>query len=130
MTLVSLGGSIAAVLLVSWLVGRLGLGRGAKLDAATARRIAGDTYIGHRFDEVVIDRDNRGALVAGSAGEVVLLRAHGDKWVARLLGLPLPARADGEALIIPAGETMFGPTTLTLGTEAALAWGRKLRGDA
>ncbi len=130
MSWISLGGSLAAVLFVSWLVGRLGLGRSPTLDADAARRIAGDTYLGHHFTEVTIDRDNRGALVAGSKGEIVLIRALGDKWVARLLTLPLAARADGEALMIPAGEAMFGATTLTLGHEAAMTWGRKLSGDA
>ena len=127
MNWISLAGSLAAVLVVAWLVGRLGLGGGAPLDEAAARRTAEETFIGHRFGAVALDRDGRAALVEGASGEIALVRAHGDKWVARLIAPPVAARADGEALIVPPSEAMFGATTLMLGAEAA-AWAAKLRG--
>jgi hypothetical protein len=127
MNWVSLVGSLAAVFVVAWLVGKLGLGRTAPLDEAGARRAAEETFIGHRFGSVALDRDGRGALVEGTAGEIALVRAHGDKWVARLIAPPVPARADGETLIVPPSEAMFGTTTLMLGAEAA-AWAAKLKG--
>ena len=126
----ALGGSLAAVLVVAGLVKLLGLGRGEALDAAAACRHAGDVYIGHRFVAAAIARDGRSALVEGSAGEIALVRAHGDKWVARLLPLPLGARLEGDALIIATGETMFGATTLTLGAAEAARWAAKLQGGA
>lgn len=130
MNWVALGGSLASVLVVAGLVRLLGLGRGAALDEATARQVAGDTFIGHRFISASIGREGRAGLVQGDAGEIALVRAHGDKWVARLLMLPLAARAEGEALIIPAGETMFGATILTLGADPAARWAAKLRGES
>ena len=128
MTWLSLGGSLAAVLVVAWLVGRLGLGRETPLDETTARRIAEETFIGHRFGAVALDRDGRSALVEGSGGEFALVRGHGDKWVARLLKAPVAARHDGEALIISSGEAMFSATTLALGAEAAARWESRLQG--
>lgn len=128
MTWVSLAGSLLAVLFVAWLVGRLGLGQGAPLDEVAARRIAEDTFIGHRFGAVALDRDGRAALVEGAAGEFALVRAHGDKWVARLLQAPVAARHEGETLILPAGEAMFGSTTLMLGADDAARWAPRLQG--
>ena len=127
MSWLSLGGSLAAVLFVTWLVDKLGLGRGRSLDATTARTVAEETFIGHRFGEVALDRDGRAALVAGAHGEVALVRAHGDKWVARLLQPPVAARVDGEALIVPPSEAMFGATTLVLGADAAARWAPRLQ---
>lgn len=127
MSWLSLGGSLAAVLFVTWLVGRLGLGRGTALDAAAARAIAEETFIGHHFGAVALDRDGRAALVEGANGEIALVRAHGDKWVARLLQPPVAARVDGNALIVPPSEVMFGMTTLVLGADAAARWAPKLQ---
>jgi hypothetical protein len=128
MSWVSLAGSVLAVLLVAWLVGGLGLGQGGPLDEPTARRIAEETFIGHRFGAVALDRDGRAALVEGTAGEFALVRAHGDKWVARLLRAPVAARREGETLILPAGEAMFGSTTLMLGADDAARWASRLQG--
>jgi hypothetical protein len=130
MSWVALAGSLAAVLFVAGLVKWLGLGRGAPLDAATARQIAADGFVGHRFGAAVVAADGRAALVEGAAGEIALVRALGDKWVTRLLAPPVALRVDGDALIIAAGETMFGATTLTLGAAEAARWAAKLQGDA
>lgn len=127
MSWLSLAGSLAAVFLVAWLVGRLGLGRAAPLDEAGARQAAEQAFIGHHFGAVALDRDGRAALVAAADGAVALIRSHGDKWVARLIAPPVAAQTDGEALIVPPSEAMFGTTTLMLGAEAA-AWAAKLRG--
>ena len=121
-------GSLVAVLFVAWLVGRLGLGAAAPLDETTARRIAQDTFIGHRFGAVALDASGRAALVEGADGSVMLVRAHGDKWVARHLRAPLEAKADGDLLIVEAGETMFGATTLELGAGEAARWAPRLQG--
>jgi hypothetical protein len=130
MNWVGLAGSLAAVFVVAGLVKLLGLGRGGALDEATARQVAGDIYIGHRFTSAIVAADGRAALVEGSEGEIALVRPHGDKWVARLLSVPAEAKAQGDALIIAAGETMFGATTLTLGAAEAARWAAKLRGEA
>lgn len=128
MNWIILGGSLVAVVVVAWLVGRLGLGRPAPLDEFQARRVAEETFIGHRFGATTLDRDGRAALVEGADGEIALVRAHGDKWVARLLRSPVTAHLEAECLLVPAGETMFGVTTLTLGAEAAAEWAAKLKG--
>lgn len=130
MNWIGLAGSLAAVLVVAGLVKLLGLGRGSALDEATACQVAADIYIGHRFASAVVAGDGRTALVEGSAGEIALVRPHGDKWVARLLPVPVKAHAQGDALIIAAGETMFGATMLTLGAADAARWAAKLQGEA
>jgi hypothetical protein len=128
-TLASFLGSLAAVLAVVALVKWLGLGKPAALDEDEARRIAEEVFVGHRFTEAVVDRDGRAAIAQGLTGEVALVRAHGDKWVTRLLALPTPAQADGERLIVPPGEAMFGATTLALDEREAARWAAKLRGE-
>lgn len=130
MSWIGLAGSLAAVFAVVGLVKLLGLGRGGALDDAAACQVAGDIYIGHRFVSAVVDRDGRHALVEGDNGEIALVRAHGDKWVARLLALPVNAHTNGDALIIAASETMFGATTLMLGVADAARWAAKLQGEA
>lgn len=126
MTWMSLLGSLAGVLAVVALAKWLGLGRATPLDDASALRIAEETFTGHRFRESVVDREGRAALVEGMAGEAALIRAHGDKWVARLLELPASAQAEGERLIVSPSETMFGATTLALGPADAARWAAKL----
>jgi len=127
---IGLAGSLAAVFVVAGLVKWLGLGRGAPLDEASVLQVAADTYIGPAFTTAVVGADGRAGLAEGVAGELALVRAHGDKWVARLLAPPVAARVDGDALIIAAGETMFGATTLTLGAAEAARWAAKLKGEA
>lgn len=126
MTWLSLGGSLAAVFAVAWLVGRLGLGRAPTLDAATARQVAADAFVGRHFADAVVDVDGRSALVAGPDGEIALVRAHGDKWVTRLLGRDA-VRAEGAALIVPPVEAMFGATTLRLPEGEADRWAARLQ---
>lgn len=128
MNWLALAGSLASVLVVAGLVKLLGLGRGSALDEATVFQVAADTFIGHAFTAAVVGADGRAGLAEGAASEIALVRAHGDKWVARLLAPPVDARVDGDALIIAAGETMFGATTLTIGAAAAARWAAKLQG--
>lgn len=127
MTWASFLGSLVAVFAVAGLVKWLDLGRAEPLDEAAAQRIAEEVFIGHRFGAAAVDRDGRAALVEGLAGEVALVRAHGDKWVARLLG-PATVTLQGERLVVPAGETMFGATTLALAPAEAERWAAKLKG--
>ncbi len=128
MTWASFLGSLAGVLAVVALAKWLGLGRLEPLDEAGALRIAEDTFVGHRFRAAAVDREGRAALVEGMAGEMALLRSHGDKWVARLLDLPTSAQTEGERLIIGPSEAMFGTTTLALDGEEAARWASRLRG--
>jgi hypothetical protein len=122
-----LGGSLAAVLFVAWLVRRLGLGAPTPLDEAGARRVAEETFIGQRFGAVLLDRKGTAALVDGR-GAIALVRAHGDKWVARLLRPPIATRREGERLIVVPGEAMFGATVLNVGADAAARWAPRLEG--
>lgn len=130
MSWISLAGSLAAVLFVAWLVGRLGLGGARPLDEPTARQLVEATFVGRRFGAVRLDRDGRGALVEGLDGTAALVRPHGDKWVARLLHPPIEARTDGETLIVAPNETMFGSTKLVLGAEEAGRWVARLKGSS
>ena len=128
MTIVSFLASVTAVLGVVALVHRLGLGRPAELDAATAIRIADEALFGHRFGAATVDAERRAALVEGENGEVALVRAHGAKLIARLLAPPVKVDVDGDRLIVDPSEFMLGATSLTLGAEEAGRWAEKLAG--
>ncbi len=73
--------------------------------------------------------DTRGcsALLLDDAGRVALLRAHGARWAARVLPLPLDARVEDGRLLVPSGERMFG--RLELEHECAAELAARLRSD-
>ena len=120
-------GSLAAILLLAWLAGRLGLGGDPRLrDPEDARRLASEAVCGFEAQDVVLDRAGIGALLRDSAGRVMLLRRHGAHWVARLLDSHAAVRLDRTFMTIAVSDRTFGAITLDLG-DRAQAWASSLR---
>ena len=120
-------GSLAAILLLAWLVRRLGLGGDPRLrDPEEAKRLAGEALCGFEAQDVVLDRAGIGALLRDSAGRMLLLRRHGVHWVARLLDSHAGVRLDRSFMTIATGDKTFGAITLDLGDQAQ-AWAENLR---
>lgn len=124
---IQLGASLAAILLVAWLVGKLGLGGDVRIrDADEARRLANEAIYGFEAIEIGLDRAGIGALLSDAAGRVMLLRRHGAHFAARLLTSHEGIRLDRNFLVIATGERSFGTVTLDLRDEAQ-AWASALR---
>ncbi|HNJ47614.1 MAG TPA: hypothetical protein PK479_04240 [Novosphingobium sp.] len=119
--------SLAAILLVAWLVGRLGLGADVRLNGEDqARELARASLCGFEPADVALDRAGIGALLRGADGRVMLLRRHGAQFAARILDSHAFARLDRNFLTIGTGEPTFGKVTLDLGDQAQV-WAASLR---
>lgn len=79
-------GSLAGVLGLAWLAGRLGLGGGALADEAEAIAIAEAELPGFIAARAELAPDGQAATVTGVAGERVALRRHGANFVAEVTG--------------------------------------------
>ena len=125
--LIQLAGSIAAILLVTLLAAKLGLGGDVRLRGEDeARELAALSVPGFEAVDLAIDRAGIGALLRDAAGRVLLLRRHGAQFAARLLDSHAFARLDRNFLTIGTGEATFGQVTLDLGADAQV-WAASLR---
>lgn len=124
---IQLVGSVAAILLVTLLAVKLGLGGDVRLKGEDeARELAALSVPGFTASAIVLDRAGIGALLRDSQDRVLLLRRHGAQFVARLLGSHAFARLDRNFLTIGTGEPTFGQVTLDLGDQAQV-WAASLR---
>jgi len=122
-----IGGSVAAVLLLTWLAHALGLGGDVRLrDEATARRLADNAITGFEPVSVTLDRGGIGALLRDAEGRVMLLRRHGVHFAARLLDSHTGVRLDRNFLTLSTDDRWFGAVTLDLGP-AAQEWAGSFR---
>jgi len=120
-------GSLVAILLLSWLAARLGLGRDVRLrDETEARALAEAAACGFDPVEIALDRAGIGALLRDAGGRVMLLRRHGARFAGRLLTSHRDIRLDRHFLTLSTSEWSFGTITLDLGAEAQ-AWASSLR---
>lgn len=125
--LIQLAGSIAAILLVTLLAVKLGLGGDVRLQGEDeARELAALAVPGFAAVDLTMDRAGIGALLRDAGGRVLLLRRHGAQFAARLLDSHAFARLDRNFLTIGTGETTFGQVTLDLGPDAQV-WAASLR---
>ena len=125
--LAKLGGSIAAIMFLFWLAGRMGLGGDVRIrDEAHARALAEEAYIGFEPVDIVLDRARIAALLKDARGRHMLIRRHGVQFAARLLDRESKTRLDQNFLTIGAAEKSFGTVTLNLGPEAQI-WAAGLR---
>ncbi len=119
--------SVAAILLVTLLAVKLGLGGDVRLQGEDeARELAALSVAGFDARELVLDRAGIGALLRDGQGRVLLLRRHGTQFAARLLDSHAFARLDRNFLTIGTGEKSFGQVTLDLGDQAQV-WAASLR---
>ena len=125
--LIIFGGSLAAILLVSWLVKRIGLGSDPRITNKEQAIALADT-IQYGFDatEAAVDRAGYGALVRNAKGQQMVIRAHGNFFVGRVLDASFVGRLAHTQLTLESSERRFGSTTLDLGKDAQL-WTARLR---
>ena len=124
---VQLAGSLAAILLLTWLARKLGLGGDVRLrDAQQARVLAQQAVWGFDAVEVGMDRAGIGALLRNSRGQVMLLRRHGVHFVARMLERHDGVRLDRNFLTLSTESGAAGTITLDLGPQAQ-HWASSLR---
>ena len=125
--LVQTGASLAAVLFVAWLVGKLGLGADPRIeDAAHAIRLAEEAEAGFCGTDVARDRAGFAAIVRNAEGRMMLVRAHGNHFAARPVDRAMMARLDKDFLTLTPSERTFGAVTLQLGKEAGV-WAARMR---
>jgi hypothetical protein len=122
-----IAGAVVAVLVVSLLCWKLGLGGDVRIRQETeAFRLAEEAVFGFDPIDCALDRAGIGALLRARDGRLMLLRRHGAHFAARLLDSHAFARLDRNFLTIGTGETTFGSVTLDLG-EKAQVWASSLR---
>lgn len=125
--LIQLGASLAAVLFVAWLVGRMGLGADPRIaDADHAIRLAEEAEAGFGGVEVARDRAGFAAIVRNAEGRMLLVRAHGNHFAARPVDAAVVGRLDKDFLTLTTPERMFGKVTLQLGKDAGV-WASRMR---
>lgn len=125
--LIQLGASLLAVFFVAWLVGRMGLGADPRIeDEAHAIRLAEEAEAGFRGVEVARDRAGFAAIVRNAEGRMMLVRAHGNHFVARPVDGSVEGRLDKDFLTLTMPERTFGAVTLQLGKDAGM-WASRMR---
>lgn len=125
--IIQLGGSLLAILALSWLASRLGLGGDRRIRSEQeARDLADEAICGFDPVDIAIDRAGYGALLRDSEGHIVMLRRHGSHFAARLIRKRPQARLDQNLLVIEPEDHQFGTVTLDLG-KAAQVWAASLR---
>ena len=117
--LLIIAGSLVAILLLSWLSARFGLGGQPRIrDENHARELADDALCSFAPTQIAIDRDGAAALLRDDAGRVMLLRRHGAHFAARLLERSATVRLDRDQVTVAPGDRWFGVTALNLGAKA------------
>lgn len=114
-------GSLGAILALAWFARALKLGGDPRLvDDAAAMHAAGQAIDGYAPIEIARDQQGRGAILRDSAGRILLLKPHGNKFAGRMLGPQSHAQADKASLMVDSGERRFGSVTLAI--DNADAW--------
>ena len=119
------GGSLIAILVLAWLVKRMGLGPLPLLETE-AEVIAAAREVSDSFDAVDLGRDRAGraALLRDDRGQIMLLRQHGVHFAGRILGPEASARQDGQLLHIDSGERRFG--SIAIAVDEPSAWAERI----
>lgn len=127
MNWVLLSGSLVAIVMMTLTARWLGLGIEPHIaDQDHARRLADEAHFGFQPVDIAISQDGIAALLHGQDDRVMIIRPHGNHFVARLIGPPVSCRLDRQKLILSSGENMFGEVVLDLGDQSA-SWADKIR---
>ncbi|NVE95124.1 hypothetical protein [Altererythrobacter lutimaris] len=114
-------GSLVAILILAWLVKRLGLGRNPTLaDDDHAKTVAAEVHDGFVAESVARDEKGEGALLRDARGRTMVLKPHGVHFAGRILTSSASATLSGSSLQIMSGEKRFGDVYLTI--EDAAYW--------
>jgi hypothetical protein len=122
-----LSGSLVAIVVMTLTARWLGLGIEPHIaDEDHARRLADEVHFGFRPVGIAISQDGAAALLHGQDDRLMIIRPHGNHFVARLIGPPVTCRMERQKLILSSGENMFGEVALDLGDQSA-SWADKIR---
>ena len=118
-------GSLGAILAVAGLVRWMGLGGRPKLaDPSQAREAANEAVDGYVPEEIAIDAQGQGAIMQDSAGRILILKPHGNKFAGRLLNQDAAADVAGDVLTVISGERRYGSVKLSL--DQPMAWAGRI----
>jgi hypothetical protein len=127
MNWVLLSGSLVAIVMMTLTARWLGLGFEPHIvDQDHARLLANEAHFGFQPVDIAISQDGIAALLYERDGRMMIIRPHGNHFVARLIGPPVSCRVDRQKLILSSGETMFGEVVLDLGDQN-MPWADKIR---
>jgi hypothetical protein len=114
-------GSLVAIALLAGLAALLKLGGNPKLgDEADVARIANEIADGFQPCDVEVSRDGSSALARDPAGQVMVIKRHGNRFAGRILGVRAAARREGDVLVVECGERRFGAVSLEI--DKAASW--------
>ena len=108
---------------------RLTDGRGfaiATINVDHLQRLADEAETGFGGVEVARDRAGFAAIVRNAAGQMMLVRAHGNHFAARPVDAAVVGRLDKDFLTLTTPEKRFGAVTLQLGKDAGM-WASRMR---
>lgn len=127
MQLVEIGGSLVAILALSWFALKMRLGGDPRIRTeAEARHHADQAVSGFEPVDIALDRAGYGALMRDAEGRILMLRRHGAHFAGRLITHRPEARLDQNLLIIEPEDRPFGTVILDLGKNAQI-WAASLR---
>jgi hypothetical protein len=114
-------GSLVAIALLAGLAALLKLGGNPKLgDEADVARIANEIADGFQPCDVEVSQDGSSALARDPAGQVMVIKRHGNRFAGRILGVRAAARREGDVLVVECGERRFGAVSLEI--DKAASW--------
>lgn len=115
-------GSLGAILALAWFARALKLGGDPRLaDDKAAMHVASQAIDGYAPIEIARDQQGRGAIMRDAAGQILLLKPHGNKFAGRILGPQSNAQANNASLMVDSGERRFGSVTLAVDNPGAWA---------
>ena len=119
--LVQTAGSLVAILALTGLAWWMKLGGMPRLDSAGAvARAAGEVEDGFAPVAAACDAEGASALARDSAGRIMVIKRHGNRFAGRVLGPGAAAWVAGGQLEVVPGEARFGKVFLSI--PDAQAW--------
>ena len=115
-------GSLLGVLGVAWLAKLMKLGQGHDRvwDVPHAIKLAEEAECGFAGTRADIDKSGFGAIVYNDRSQAMLVRAHGNKFVARRIGPEFYARLGRHWLYLDSGDWGFAGVALEFGPKAGV----------
>jgi hypothetical protein len=120
--LVQTAGSLIAIIALAGLAWWMKLGGAPLLDGEDAvRRAAGEVEDGFTSIAAACDAEGKSALARDSAGRIMVIKRHGNRFAGRVLGPGGQARVSDGKLVVAPGEARFGEVVLTISDAPAWA---------